>query len=267
MALSLFHLPDGPLTLVAGYEDGSAIVAHFEELLGWVVKYRAQSHTQPVLSLDVAPTRNFFLTSSADAIITKHPIPGQGVSPPDVEEDEKQKPQSPPRQGPGFSALSAALSGQAQSGSSPQQPRPTQAHASRIEPLTTTHTRHAGQQGLRIRSDGRIFATAGWDSMVRVYSARTLKEVAALRWHREGCYATAFSDFSVPGSASLESPVEVTGEEPREPAEAGRDTSSALMQVPSLGLKLRDKRANEAKDAHWLAAGGKDGRVSLWNVF
>ena len=29
-----------------------------------------------------------------------------------------------------------------------------------------------------VRSDGRIFATAGWDSAVRVYSAATLKELA-----------------------------------------------------------------------------------------
>ncbi|RAK79955.1 WD40 repeat domain-containing protein, partial [Aspergillus fijiensis CBS 313.89] len=59
----------------------------------------------------------------------------------------------------------------------------------REQPAKVVKTRHAGQQGLRVRSDGRILATAGWDSRVRVYSCKTLKEVAVLKWHREGCYA------------------------------------------------------------------------------
>ncbi|PNS18796.1 hypothetical protein CAC42_5335 [Sphaceloma murrayae] len=33
------------------------------------------------------------------------------------------------------------------------------------------HTGHSGQQGLRVRSDRRILATAGWDGRGRVYSA------------------------------------------------------------------------------------------------
>ncbi|KAK3065659.1 Astra associated protein 1 Asa1, partial [Teratosphaeriaceae sp. CCFEE 6253] len=40
------------------------------------------------------------------------------------------------------------------------------------------HTKHAGQQSLVVRADGRIFATAGWDGRIRVYSAKTMKELA-----------------------------------------------------------------------------------------
>merc|ERR1711939_357892 len=64
-------------------------------------------------------------------------------------------------------------------------------------------TKHAGQQGLSIRSDGRIFATAGWDARVRVYSAKTLKELAVLKWHKEGCYSTAFADVDSPSDSAV----------------------------------------------------------------
>ena len=43
-------------------------------------------------------------------------------------------------------------------------------------PEKSIHTRHAGQQGLSVRSDSKIFATAGWDGRVRVYSCKTMKE-------------------------------------------------------------------------------------------
>ncbi|KAH6698929.1 WD repeat-containing protein, partial [Verticillium dahliae] len=55
------------------------------------------------------------------------------------------------------------------------------------------HTKHSGQQSLRFRDDGRVFATGGWDAMVRVYSGKTMKEVAVLKWHEVGCYAVAFA--------------------------------------------------------------------------
>ena len=45
-----------------------------------------------------------------------------------------------------------------------------------------------------MRSDGNIFATAGWDSRVRIYSTKTMKEVACLKWHKKGVYATVFAE-------------------------------------------------------------------------
>jgi hypothetical protein len=44
-----------------------------------------------------------------------------------------------------------------------------------------------------VRSDGRILATGGWDTRIRIYSAKTLKEVAVLKWHKEGVYAVDFA--------------------------------------------------------------------------
>ncbi|RMZ89697.1 hypothetical protein DV736_g3091, partial [Chaetothyriales sp. CBS 134916] len=57
----------------------------------------------------------------------------------------------------------------------------------------TTNTKHAGQQGLSVRSDGKIFATAGWDARARAYSCKTLKELAVLKWHKDGCSSTSFA--------------------------------------------------------------------------
>ena len=59
--------------------------------------------------------------------------------------------------------------------------------------LKTLNTKHAGQQDLTVRSDGKIFATAGWDARIRVYSTKTMRELAVLKWHKQGCYAVAFA--------------------------------------------------------------------------
>lgn len=106
-------------------------------------------------------------------------------------------------------------------------------------------TRHAGQQGLAVRNDEKIFATAGWDGRMRVYSTKTMKELAILKWHGEGCYAVAFAD--------------VEGDE-------GAFSSTA---VASQGreMTVAQKREEKARRTHWLAAGSKDGKVSLWEIY
>lgn len=110
--------------------------------------------------------------------------------------------------------------------------------------MLTTQTKHAGQQSLQVRSDERILATAGWDGRVRVYSTKTLKELAVLKWHKEGCYAVGF--------AKLET-------EHRTPDET--DSSSRR------NMTMSERRVATAKAKHWLAAGSKDGKVSLWDIY
>ncbi|KAG5439300.1 hypothetical protein PCANB_001599 [Pneumocystis canis] len=96
-------------------------------------------------------------------------------------------------------------------------------------------THHVGQQSIRIRSDAKIFATAGWDGKVRVYSCKTLSQLAVCKWHETGCYAVAFS--------------EIISEYFKTVKFFNKDTH----------LKQLEK--------HWLAAGGKDGKVSLWEIY
>jgi WD40 repeat protein len=145
--------------------------------------------------------------------------------------------------------------------SAPPQPKLTPA-ARRPLPVTiqlahkTANTKHAGQQSLRVRSDGRLIVTAGWDSRVRVYSTKTLKEVAVLQWHKEGVYAVAFGEL-------LE---QEDVEKPVEKQKAVGEGAEVVKRETGLA-KLQRQREEAVQMKHWVAAGAKDGKVSLWEVF
>src|SRR3569833_1675773 len=263
MALAIFYHQDN-LVVVAGYENGLAVVASLGEDGNVTPLYRAKPHSQPILSLDVSPDKSYFITSSADALLVRHPIP---LPAPETEASSRAVPRGASATQSGdddvdsggpigkpVSLLSAALS-TAPPGSRPATTSapPTSQHT---EPLKVINTKQAGQQSLRWRSDGKIFATAGWDARVRVISAKTMIEVAVLKWHQVGCYAAAFSLIRDPGqemqSASRSEPV------PESQGEV----------VPRLvDGTVKERRIKNVESAHWLAAGSKDGKVSLWDVF
>ncbi|KAF2152574.1 WD domain-containing protein [Myriangium duriaei CBS 260.36] len=117
-------------------------------------------------------------------------------------------------------------------------------------------TMHAGQQGLVIRSDGRILATAGWDGRARIYSTKTLQELAVLKWHKEGCYAVAFAD----------TPSDSDHDHGKVPGEVSGESSTPDRRTTST-LTVTQRRHERAQKTHWLALGSKDGKVSLWDVF
>jgi len=101
-------------------------------------------------------------------------------------------------------------------------------------------TRHAGLQSVCIRSDGKIFATAGWDGRFRIFSTKgKMKELAVLKWHTVGCYAVTFAD--------ILDEKEGEGEKGEKSVELAR-------------VRRESRR-------HWVAGGAKDGKVSLWEVF
>lgn len=72
-----------------------------------------------------------------------------------------------------------------------------------------------------------------------------MKELAVLKWHKEGCYATAFAEI-------LDDPTKV----------ADDDSTVAQRQ-----LTVSQQRAVKSQITHWLAAGSKDGKVSLWDIY
>lgn len=272
MALSLLWLGD-LLTLVIGYEDGMVIVTQLDDDGSWVVIYRNQCHKQPVLSLDVAPNHEYFITSSADATIAKHPLlpqPSQNIglignSPETMAPTDNPKPEAASQSGKPrethtkakpVSLLSVALASQPPA-ASPKAPEKRQVQT---QPLKTVDTRHSGQQGLRLRSDGRIFATAGWDSRIRVYSAKTMREVAVLKWHPVGCFAVAFADISAADTGHATTMASDTDN-----SNTASEATSTVAKV--LDMTVKDRRIAQAKSAHWLAAGSKDGKVSLWDIF
>ncbi|KAG0157388.1 hypothetical protein PDIDSM_4573 [Penicillium digitatum] len=239
MAVNLFASPSGDIYVASAYEDGHVMVfAHRGALksassgreyasnkpLKWDKLYAGRPHSQPVLSLDVSPFHEYFISSSADALVVKHPIPRVESA--------------------GFIH--------------------TAGHKEEA-PSKIVNTKHSGQQGLRIRSDGKVFATAGWDSRIRVYSGKTMKELAVLKWHKDGCYSVAFGDTGSPSSlASLSSECEN-----REPQEADQ-SATGQMAVDGRDYSLvtvQQQRNQKVQKTHWLAAGSKDGKISLWDIY
>ena len=207
MALSLFFHPlTSQLTVLAGYESGHTSVSSLTT--SWQTLYISNPHSQPILSLDVDPGKEFYFTSSADAVVAKHPVP---VSNSDV---------------------IGTVEGM---------------------PLKVVKTKHSGQQGLRVRNDGRVFATAGWDGRVRVYGVKGMKELAVLKWHKEGCYTVAFADVELAKDG---------------PEEDGNDEEKGKELVSRMGtMTVSEERDQKAKTTHWLAVGSKDGKVSLWDIY
>lgn len=273
MALALVWLSDA-LTLIVGYENGLAVVAQLS-LSGdgsWAAIYRTKSHSQPVLSLDVAPNREYFLTTGADAVIAKHPLLQQVPRVKGTVQDatgttfsevgsEKMPSKAGGDAGPETekkqpsSALSALLGNH----ESVARPVPLEEPEIKSQPIKVIDTKHSGQQGVRIRSDGRLFATAGWDSKTRVYSTKSMREVAVLKWHAVGCFSVAFADITLDESShDVDTNTKSTDDDP----------ASTTTVVPRLlKMTVKERRVKRATDAHWLATGSKDGKVSLWDVF
>ncbi|KAL2810720.1 WD40 repeat-like protein [Aspergillus granulosus] len=219
------------LYVAAAYEDGQVMLFGCRGALArkeltngaasggpwkWDKLYASHPHSQPVLSIDVSPSGEYFLSSSADAMLVRHPIPRSGMS------------------------------------------------VSSETPSKSVHTKHAGQQGLRIRHDGKIFATAGWDSRVRVYSAKTMKELAVLKWHKEGCYCVAFAD--ILAQSPTDGPV-VDTEHSEQPEENDQGTITRRDEHEYTLARVQRQRSEKVQSTHWLAAGSKDGKISLWDIY
>ncbi|KAK5996964.1 ASTRA-associated protein 1 [Cladobotryum mycophilum] len=202
MSLSLFH-HRGNLTLIGAFENGFASVHRLEADGSWTMTYRSQAHSQPILSIDLHPDCESFFTSSADSIIAKHPVPisRQEVSTP-LDPNQRVVELDEPQGSYSSSLLSEAL-GQT---SASENSTANKTLKEWEHPIKAVNTKHSGQQSLKVRSDGKIFATAGWDSRIRVYSAKTLKELAVLHWHKVGAYAVAFSTVEAPNSQSTAAP-------------------------------------------------------------
>jgi WD40 repeat protein len=246
------------ILVLAGYEGGvtAAFVLPEEHFNTGVetaqLVYLSQPHSQPILSLDASPDGDFYYTSSADAVIAKHRIPelprnsgevgnslDTSISEPSPGVFSKQTVTQPKPKTSGPSGLSSLLSASAPLPKFKPAP-PVQAVVSLQPPYKVVDTKHAGQQSLSVRSDGRLIVTGGWDSRIRIYSTKTLKEVAVLKWHKEGVYSTAFGAIFTP-------------------EEAGH--SDKVVN------KRQRERDEQTKLNHWVAAGAKDGKVSLWEVF
>ncbi|CAD0098870.1 unnamed protein product [Aureobasidium mustum] len=100
------------------------------------------------------------------------------------------------------------------------------------QPIKTAQTKHSGQQSLHVRSDDKILATAGWDGC-------------------QGCYALAFADLT---SRDIDTA-------------ADESTTSDQKQASTTLQTVGQRRETKAQTTHWIAAGSKDGKVSLWDIY
>lgn len=157
----------------------------------------------------ISPSKDHYISSSADAIIAKHPLPsGKSI------------------------------------------------WKTELKPIKTSQAKHSGQQGIHYRSDGKVFATAGWDAHTRVYSGKTLKELAVLKWHKIGCYATAFA-------AIQPTDTETSGAD----FDNNTETTTEMVKSGTVVSTVQQRRDEKAQTTHWLAVGAKDGKVSLWDIY
>ncbi|KAK8211855.1 WD40-repeat-containing domain protein [Phyllosticta capitalensis] len=289
MALALVSSASS-LHLIAGYENGMTTVFALDSRAAanasananaWQRVYASHPHAQPLLSLCPLPPGAdgvgplTFFSSGADDVVARHVVPSQSTpSPPSASNPPPQAQSSltnPP------SLLSTLLSSPSSSSSNP--PHATTLPSSPAPPsppTQTSHTKHSGQQSLNVRSDGRLLATAGWDGRARLYSTRSLSEVAVLKWHQEGCYAVDFAEVlngSQEDGEGAGSGGDGVGDD------AGGDTAGAgagavMRQSAARGggggkglARVRRRREERVQGARLVAVGSKDGKVSLWEVF
>ena len=118
------------------------------------------------------------------------------------------------------------------------------------EPLAT---KYPGNSAVAFRADGRVVGVAGWDGAVRLYSSgrprlnefkdqaqpeslRKMRSLGTLDYFKESCFALAFSS-------------------------AADNTGSSGSQVFG-----GTDDAESSGCSNWLAVGGKNGRVAIWEL-
>lgn len=111
-----------------------------------------------------------------------------------------------------------------------------------------------------------------------------MKELAVLSWHKTGCYATAFAQTQTDLGGVLAPPASarIKQKEESEPVSHSTSTLSSAERREHEGKQLaltkqaqssvvtssiQQRREEQAQNTHWIAAGSKDGKVSLWDIY
>lgn len=102
--------------------------------------------------------------------------------------------------------------------------------------VSKTNLRHVGLSCVRIRNDCKIVSMTSWDGYARVVSFKSSKQLAAMD-RKANCLAFA----------------------------SVRTKDSSL--APEHKSLVTKSTTSAFHDAHWLAVGGKDGRISLYDIY
>ncbi|KAF9155648.1 Guanine nucleotide binding protein (G protein), beta polypeptide 1-like [Linnemannia schmuckeri] len=212
----------------------------------WSTKY----HREPVLAVDVSSKAGFAISCGSDNVLVKYDLSSSLQGTPEV--------------------VKAALKAN-------------------------------GMADGKIRSDERVIALAGWDGRIRLFSSKTLKPLAVLKYHREGLYCLGFADIkeqheqqeeseapslsassgetvvtasitTTPGSTTGIADAIATGEDDDRDGSGGDDESSDESGSNSDSgndSELEDALADRQRwsKRHWVAVGGKEQRISLWDIY
>ncbi|KAF9926539.1 ASTRA complex subunit [Linnemannia zychae] len=159
----------------------------------------------------------------------------------------------------------------------------------------------------KIRSDQKLIALAGWDGRIRLFSAKTLKPLAVLKYHREGLYCLGFAvikeqereeapSSQLTSSDDKSAAALMTSDLAGSTAPAKDSTADAISKGENdkgtrdssqsndgdVGMSsgesssesedesaLEDAIADRQRwsNRHWIAVGGKEQRISLWDIY
>ncbi|PAV16243.1 WD-40 repeat-containing [Pyrrhoderma noxium] len=106
------------------------------------------------------------------------------------------------------------------------------------EQFTKQRTKHAGNGGIKLRSDGRVCVVGGWDGKVRLFSTKSFKSLGTLSYHTKSCPALAFAHSKPTPNSTVEN------------------------------IEEDDEWTDEEKErrSRWLATGSQDNRISIWQL-
>ncbi|KAG0039953.1 ASTRA complex subunit [Podila clonocystis] len=237
---------EGTLHMLVGYEDGSMTLfreqTHAKSKRLMEVVWTIKCH---LMAMDISSDHEYAVSCSSDSLMVKYRLFGQLQGVPEIIQ----------------------------------------------VPLRTT-----GVADAKFRNDNRILALAGWDGKIRVFSAKTLKPLAVLQYHREGLYCLDFANVELKLKDIIENDA-VASVFQDDQNDQNEDVSVQAIQddtqnpLPPVAIDddsdsqdSEDREASEESDddsdledsiksraewskRHWLAAGGKENRISLWEIY
>ncbi|KAF9125951.1 Guanine nucleotide binding protein (G protein), beta polypeptide 1-like [Mortierella sp. 14UC] len=266
---------EGTLHMLVGYEDGSVTMFRDSTVVpaagagapsvtnntnaakkgkrtmevAWSTKY----HREPVLAVDVSSKAGFAISCGSDNVLARYDLSSSLQGTPEV--------------------LKVALKAN-------------------------------GMADGKIRDDQKVIALAGWDGRIRLFSAKSLKPLAVLKYHREGLYCLSFADIKEPQQQQQQQQGDEEGEQLEAPSSlsalpedsATPNTNSTAEAIATetnddnkggnnedsddessdesgsesdSNSELEDALADRQRwsNRHWIAVGGKEQRISLWDIY
>ncbi|KAG0048535.1 Guanine nucleotide binding protein (G protein), beta polypeptide 1-like [Gryganskiella cystojenkinii] len=246
------------LHMMIGYECGTVALFREETLSAAVpvtldskgapkrkmeVVWSIQCHQEPVVSLDVSKDLRYGISCGADNTLVKY-------------------------------MLSSPLQG--------------------VPETTKVSLRSSGGRGeLRIRSDNKIVAVAGWDGNIRIFAFKSLKPLAVLKYHREALNGLALAEIKTEevmtgdekeknSTAASENSFNEEADQKLEQVVEAKDVEDDANEKENDEQEEKEHESDSEEDSdheeilasqekwyrrHWIAAAGKEHRISLWEIY